>query len=503
VVKRCTILRQSVPDDAPPDERDVLRAADAVHRGLRADGWTVALHSMSLDLAAAEAALRRDAPDLVFNLVESLGGADVLAVAAPALLERLALPYTGNGLAAIALTADKRATRRALRRAGVPVPPGLEDGWRGPFIVKHATAHASLGLGRHSVVRDPPTPDAGWYAEAFIDGREFNVSLLADHADGVEALPVAELLFQDWPADMPRILDYAGKWDPDHPHYARTVRSFTVEPALARRLQAMAVACWQALGLAGYARVDLRMDDNGVAYAIDVNANPCLSEDAGFAAAAAQAGLDHAGMVARVAFGNEARLSPSPCGRGAGGGGGPHGHRSRPPPPSPPARGGGKDPTTFALRRNLRPDDDIAALCAATGFFTPDEIAIAEELAADRRTRGAASDYRFVLADAQGGLAGYACYGPTPGTREAWDLYWIVMHPRAQGSGGGRALLESVLADMAAGGGRRLYAETSSKPQYAPTRAFYAAAGFTLQAVVPDFYASGDGKQIWLRLASR
>ena len=476
-MRRCTILHQDVPPDALPDEQDVLAATDAVARGLRAAGWHVATCAIGLDLSAASAVLRGTAPDLVFNLVESLGGSDVMAVAAPALLERLGLRYTGASLPALALTADKRAVRRALRDAGIPVPPGPEDGWTGPFIVKHATCHASLGLGAHSVVASLPEIAPGWYAEAYVEGREFNLALLADGMGGVKALPAAELLFRDWPDGMPRILDYAGKWDPAHPLYQRSVRCFDVAPDLARRLGHIAERCWRALGLAGYARIDVRLDPDGVAYVIDINANPCLSEDAGFAAAAGRAGLDHAKLVARIA---EAALD-------------------RPAGSSEPPRGQ-RIPVT--LRADLRDDDDIGALCRATGFFTDDEVAVAEELAADRRARGPASDYRFLLADLPGGLAGYACYGATPGTIEAWDLYWIVVHPRAQGAGTGQALVAAVLADMRASGGRRLYAETAAKMLYAPTRAFYAAAGFTLQAVVADFYAPGDAKQIWLRMAN-
>jgi len=476
-VRRCTILHQAVPASAPPDEQDVLLAAASVADGLRAHGCCVVLCPMTHDLAASESALRATAPDLVFNLVESLGGADVLAVAAPALLERLGLPYTGAGLAALALTADKRATRRALRRAGILVPPAPEDGFLGPFIVKHATCHASLGLGAHSVVERLAEVPAGWYAEAFVDGREFNLSLLADAAADVAVLPPAELVFRDWPQEMPRILDYAGKWQPEHPLYQRTVRSFDVAPALAGHLQRIALACWHALGLAGYARIDMRLAPDGLAYVIDVNANPCLAEDAGFAAAAKRVGLDHAALVARIA---EAAF-----------------------PPAAPAPARATAPAApVVLRAALRDADDIGGLCRATGFFTDAEIAVAEELAADRRARGQFSDYRFLLADDGRGLAAYACYGPISGTADSWDLYWIVVHPRAQGGGVGRHLVAAVLEDMRASSGRRLYAETAGKPLYAPTRAFYEAAGFSLQAVVPDFYAPGDAKQIWLRLAA-
>jgi len=484
-VRRCTVLHQAVPDGAPPDERDVLDAAAAVAGALGRHGWVVASLGMEMDLAAAAAALSAAAPDLVFNLVESLGGGGTLAVAAPALLDWLGLAYTGNGLAALALTADKRATRRALRTAGLPVPPAAEDGWPGPFIVKHATEHASFGLGPHSVVGALPVPPPGWFAEAYVEGREFNLSLLAE-GDTVQALPAAEMLFCDWPAGSPRIVDYAGKWLPAQPAYQRTVRSFAVEPELARRLQGIAVACWRALGLAGYARVDMRLAADGVAYVIDVNANPCLSPDAGFAAAAAAAGLDFDAVAGRIAK-QGAGLCPAT------------------PPKAEPLESN-RSPLASGLwrveGRALALGDDIAALCRATGVFTDAEIAVAEELVADRRARGDASDYRFLLADGPEGLAGYACFGPTPCTLSAWDLYWIVVHPRAQGHGLGRALVAAVLDAVRRAGGSRLYAETAGKPLYAPTRAFYAAAGFSLQAVVPDFYAPGDAKQIWLRLAA-
>lgn len=475
----CIVLHQHVPCGAPLDEQDVLAEAASVATALRQAGMDATILPITMDLAATAAALRDARPDIVFNLVESLGGGGPMAIAAPALLHQLGLPHTGNGFAAMALTGDKPATRRVLRAAGIPVPPGPEDGWRGPFIVKHATEHASFGLGAHSVVDSlPDRVPNGWFAEAYIDGREITVALLDDGAGGVTALPAAELVFDDWPTDMPRILDYAGKWQTDHPIYARTWRGFDVEPDLAAQLRRIARRCWDVLGLTGYARVDFRIAPDGRVYIIDVNTNPCLHEDAGFAAAAEQAGFHYGSIIERIA--RAALRQPAIAA-----------------PPAPPRTP--RDWTLVALRQDLRTDDDIGGLCRATGFFTDAEVDIAEELARDRRQRGAASDYRFLLADDAAGLVGYACYGPTAGTEGAWDLYWIVVHPRAQGSGVGRVLADAVTAEMAAHGGTQLYAETASKPLYAPTRAFYAASGFVLQAVVPDFYAPGDAKQIWVR----
>lgn len=479
---RCLVLHQDVPADAPPDEQDVITEAAGVVAALHRLGWAAETHALTLDLGRLGDDLRRDPPDLVFNLVESLGGFGLLAGSVPALLESLQVPFTGNGAAALALTADKPATRRALRLAGIPVPPGPEDGCPGPFIIKRAAEHASIGLGAHSVVPELPRLPPGCYAEAFIDGRECNVGMLADAAGGCTILAVAELVYADeWPAAMPRILDYAGKWDRTHPLYPLTSTRF-FDPA---ELAPLARAVWQALGLAGYARIDLRLGRNGMAYVIDVNANPCLSEDAGFAAGAAHAGVDYTMLIGRIA---ELALASRPA------------VISRPAPRPSDARL--HRDNDYALRRALVAADRaaIAALCRGTGFFSAAELAIAEELVADRLVRGTASDYRFVLLDdSAGSLLGYACYGAIPGTRGAWDLYWIVVDRAAQGGGIGRRLLEAVAADAWAAGATALYAETEGSPLYAPTRAFYAGCGFCLQAVLPDFYAPGTGKQIWMR----
>jgi len=482
MARRCVVLHPLVAPDAPADDADVLAEAASVATALSTLGWSSEKLAIALDLGAAAKRLRADRPDLVFNLVDSLGGFGPLCAAVPALLSALGLPFTGGGSASLALTSDKPATRHALRRAGLPIPPGPEDGWPGPYIVKHATEHASRGLGKRSVVPTLPLLEPGWYAEAFLDGAEYNVSLLADGRGSCAALPVAELVYAgDWPADMPRILDYAGKWDRAHLLYARTTRRFAESPNGVREL---ARDAWQALGLEGYARIDLRLGADGVPRVIDVNANPCLAEDAGFAAAAAAAGMEYATLIGRIAA-----------------------HSSSPPPrrlPIPlPLRegiGGG------VLRWHLIPADQaaIGGLCRDTGFFSEAEIAIAEELAADRLTRGNASDYRFVVADGpNGAMLAYACYGPVPATRSAWDLYWIVVDPAVQGSGLGRRVLDAVLAEAGSAGASQLYAETEATLLYAPTRAFYAACGFHLQAVLPDYFAPGAGKQIWVRPLAR
>ena len=153
------------------------------------------------------------------------------------------------------------------------------------------------------------------------------------------------------------------------------------------------------------------------------------------------------------------------------------------------------------LRTALQPADSAAVrtLVQATGFFSSDEVGIAAELVEEALARGAASGYRFLLLEQSGTLLGYTCYGEIPGTTGSYDLYWIVVAPAQQGRGSGRRLLEATEAHIGALGGRLVYAETSSRAQYAPTRKFYEGTGFHAAARLPDFYAPGDGKVIYAK----
>lgn len=157
---------------------------------------------------------------------------------------------------------------------------------------------------------------------------------------------------------------------------------------------------------------------------------------------------------------------------------------------------------TFETRHDLRAGDveAIEALVAATGFFTEEEVGVAGLLAADRLEKGTSSEYEFLIVEANGALAGYACYGRTPCTGANYDLYWIAVAPAHQGLGLGRALFAEVEAIVARAGGRRIYAETSGTDTYAPTRKFYLGAGFQCEAVLKDFYRDGDDKVIYMKV---
>lgn len=151
------------------------------------------------------------------------------------------------------------------------------------------------------------------------------------------------------------------------------------------------------------------------------------------------------------------------------------------------------------LRTGIRTTDReaIETIVRAAGNFKTHEIAVALEVTDDRLTRADRSDYRFALAEIDGEVAGFVCFGHIPCTSGSYDIYWLVVHPRWQRCGIGTLLLAE--AEVACQSGRRVYIETSSRVDYASARSFYVASGYSLIATLPDFYAQGDAKMIYVK----
>ena len=179
-------------------------------------------------------------------------------------------------------------------------------------IVKPVWEHGSLGLDDASVVKAAEAAalvaererqfGTAHFAEAYVEGREFNLALLQDRR-GIRVLPMAEIQFEQWGEGRPRIVGYDAKWSPESVAYAGTPRRFGLErnePELAAQLKDLALDCWRLFGLGGYARVDFRVDDDARPWILEVNVNPCLTPDAGFAAAAFEAGLSYHGLIGEI-----------------------------------------------------------------------------------------------------------------------------------------------------------------------------------------------------------
>lgn len=335
---RVVILHNAVPPDAPPEDLDTLVEVEAIAGALGRLGHAAETLPCELDLGELHKEISRRRPEVVFNMVESLGGDDSLVYLPPALLDAMAVPYCGCRTESLFLTTHKTLAKERMRQAGLPTPDWIEGNGRvgqvcrvgqaersptkvaeehggtalrlshptSSWIIKGVWDQGSRGMGDDAVVRDA-TPEEvqkrlaaraaetrrPCFAEQFIDGREFNLSMLAG-ADGPETLPPAEIVFEDFPPGKPRIVGHTAKWQEDSFEYAHTVRRFDFSEsdlALLDRLRELARQCWTLFRLGGWARVDFRVDAAGRPWILEVNGNPCLSPDAGFAAALARASI--------------------------------------------------------------------------------------------------------------------------------------------------------------------------------------------------------------------
>ncbi len=150
--------------------------------------------------------------------------------------------------------------------------------------------------------------------------------------------------------------------------------------------------------------------------------------------------------------------------------------------------------------RHLTADDRtrIEEITRLVGVFREEELLVALEVF-DEAVRGAAGNTYSVLgAQVDGDVAGWICWGPTPCTLGTYDLYWMAVAPEAQGNGIGKALLEEMERRLA-GVARLIVIETAGRPDYAPTRAFYQARGYSPISRIPDFYAPGDDQVVFVK----
>ena len=316
MMKRCCIIFNQPGADALADELDILDQVSFVENHLKDLGITFYRKGVTKNFMNEMASLEKEKPDFVFNLAESIDNKGELLYFIPAILNLYSIPYTGNPLEALFITTSKILTGKLLQANNISSPlqylPSqavlLEEGKQ--YIVKPVWEDGSMGITADSVFtctkgcesRFADIDDSHWFIQEYIDGREFNISLLQG-ADGPEVLPPAEMNFVDYNGQRPRIVDFKAKWDHDSFEYKNTVRSFPgekLEISLYKRITESALKTWGVFGLNGYARIDYRVNDKGVPYVIEVNANPCIAEDGGFVAATVKAGYKFPAVLEKI-----------------------------------------------------------------------------------------------------------------------------------------------------------------------------------------------------------
>jgi D-alanine-D-alanine ligase len=315
-MRRCCIIYNEPSKDALADELDVLDQVDHIEKHLIDLGIVVTKKGITDKFMDEIVSIAAQNYDFVYNLVESINNKGELNYFIPALLNLYSVPYSGNPLEAMFITSNKTLASRAMKNAGINNPSAylpsqlflLKPGRK--YIVKPIWEDGSLGITADSVFESKPgfeeklkgLDDSHWFIEDFIDGREFNMSVLAGK-DGPEVLPPAEIVFVNYGENKPKIVDFKAKWEMESFEYINTVREFPgkkLSDKLENNLKEIARACWHLFGLKGYARVDARTDSNDNVFVIEINANPCISPDGGFVAATKEAGYHFTEVIQRI-----------------------------------------------------------------------------------------------------------------------------------------------------------------------------------------------------------
>lgn len=313
------------PDNRPGHERwfmtgDEFRDERHVMKALRRKGHRVEPFGLfdRLDLLLDRIARRR--PDIVFNMCESFSSqrrheADVMSV-----LEMLGVPHTGASAEALNICKDKALSKKIVSYHGVPIPrftvikpdgraQGL-DAMRWPAICKPLDRDSSEGITTSSVVRDANACarmierletrfKSGVIVEEFIDGREIYVGMVEwPGRKSLVVLPPREL----YTGSGPGFVTWRAKWDKEYRkrHRIDSGRARKLDPQTMRRLDEVARDSFHALGLSGYARLDLRLRNDGEPVFIEANPNPSIRRGDDFAASANAAGIDYDDLVESI-----------------------------------------------------------------------------------------------------------------------------------------------------------------------------------------------------------
>jgi len=288
----------------------ILETVEAVESVLTADGHEPTRIPVNPDGRWIER-VRRAKPDLAFNLCEGIDGVASLESSVISSLELLGIPYTGSGSWTTSICLRKHVVNTMLDASQLPVPrfgvarvgnPLPSVGY--PAICKPAAEDASLGVEQRSVVKSARALHARVSAmheewddvivQRFVAGREVNVGIL-----GNQVLPIAEIDFSAMPDEYWPIVSYRSKWQTGSDEDLGSVPHCPADlpDTLTAELGRIALAAWRVVGGAGYGRVDMRIDESGQPWILEVNANPDFAPTAGLARMARTAGVDYAAMV--------------------------------------------------------------------------------------------------------------------------------------------------------------------------------------------------------------
>ena len=303
-------------------EVGVIEEREQVEKALQRKGYRTSLFNIDGDIKRLINFIELKKPDLIFNLCESLKGESLHEMHVAGIYELMNIPYTGAATLALGTCLNKVRTKEILQSHGIPTAHHIissnieschidEAKVHFPFIVKPIHEDASIGISNSSVVYDMEslqkqiayilkTFDEPALVEEYIEGRELNVAIIGN--DQPTLLPISEIDFSKLPSGYPKIVTYNAKWVEGTPEYDGTVGTCPaqLEPAVEQRVREIALRSYQLMEIRDYARVDIRLDASNSPFVLEVNPNPDISCDAGFARSARTAGMTFDDMIVKI-----------------------------------------------------------------------------------------------------------------------------------------------------------------------------------------------------------
>jgi len=306
------------PDEKEAEE-DITTSAIQIKNALEKKGHTVELFDMNQLLPTINRLARRDV-DIVFNACERINNSSLLKPHASAILDILNIPYTGSNPVARAISIDKIITKKILKYHGIPTPEfdylfsvddKINPELKYPLIVKPANTDDSIGITQKSVV----TNEQKLYAqvkeiitvfkrpvlvEEYITGSELDIGVIGNRGN-IRVLPIERTLFNKLPKGRWGIYSYDDKWGEGDTHKYFTVESPARIPKKQMQLASeIAIDVFNALGCHDYARVEMRMDEQGNLYVIELNAHPTLEEGSYFGRVGKKLGLSFGDILQEI-----------------------------------------------------------------------------------------------------------------------------------------------------------------------------------------------------------
>jgi D-alanine-D-alanine ligase len=302
-------------------EVGVLEEKEDISRALQASGYRCSIINVDSDVQRLMDFLTKDKPDVIFNLCESIGNEAIHEMHVAGIYELLGILYTGSNPLTLGTALNKVRAKELLAYNQLPTPRfqlfdsankiSVDEQLNFPLIVKPSREDASVGIESSSVVSNLSELkkrirfvierfDQPALVEEYIDGRELNIAIIGNKKPLV--LPISEIDMSTLPKKYRRIISYNAKWMKDTEEYEHTrgVCPADLPVELETQIKEIALKAFQILGCRDYARIDVRLSADNKPFILEVNPNPDISDDAGFARSARAHGFTFEELICKI-----------------------------------------------------------------------------------------------------------------------------------------------------------------------------------------------------------